>query len=183
MGVLTPPPDAQKKERSLPGGCRDATALQQGWWHQAGSRMRHRSCTPSMVLLLVPAGSLLLSSLLWDGVTPQQQAERVSPAHRMAEDGWDLGRPSGPTPAQPVPPRAGCPGPYPGGFEYLQGSTVSLNRERACTGHPGLGPAVRVALASTGTLCSAGKLDPRRAGGWGWRLCAGSSYTWPPLER
>lgn len=39
------------------------------------------------------------------------------------------------------------------------------------------------ALASTGTLCSTGRLDPRRTGGWGPCWCAGSSYTWPPLER
>lgn len=54
-----------------------------------------------------------------------------------------------------------------------RGSTVCLKGERACAGRAGRGPAVQAALAGTGGLCSAGKLDPRRAGAaltCGWRL-------------
>lgn len=49
-----------------------------------------------------------------------------------------------------------------------QGSTVCLQGERTCTGHPCQGPAVQAALAGTGALCSAGKLGPRSISSQGW---------------
>jgi len=56
---------------------------------------------------------------------------------------------------------------------------VRLKRERAGTGHPSLGPAMPAALARLAPCAPQEGLT----GGWGPRWCAGSSYTWPPLER